>query len=348
MEQTSSLNPVPNPQTWRKLVAPYHQPNVRKSVAQLITSFGGFFVMWVLMYLSLRYVGYWLTLLLAVPTAGFLVRIFIIQHDAGHGSFFKTRRANDITGYACGVFTMVAYKYWRRNHALHHAHSADLGERGDGDVWTMTVDEYLAAPRLKRIAYRIFRNPFFLFVIAPPIHFMVMQRLPLSLDESARNGEGSSVWWNNAAILALVLVIMSVIGWKAFLLIHLPVAFLAASVGTWLFYVQHQYEDTYWEYKPEWNYTEAALHGSSYYKLPRIMQWFTGNIGFHHIHHLSPRIPNYYLEQAYKENPELQNVVQLTIWDSLETAFLTLWDEREKRLVRFRDLKRLRPDAVKA
>ncbi|MEZ4580158.1 MAG: fatty acid desaturase [Caldilineaceae bacterium] len=291
MEQTSSRNPVPNPQTWRKLVAPYHQPDVRKSVAQLITSFGGFFVMWVLMYLSLRYVGYWLTLLLAVPTAGFLVRIFIIQHDAGHGSFFKTRRANDITGYACGVFTMVAYKYWRRNHALHHAHSADLGERGDGDVWTMTVDEYLAAPRLKRIAYRIFRNPFFLFVIAPPIHFMVMQRL-LSVWMRARatasaHRSGGTTPRSGVGLGDHV----AVIGWKAFLLIHLPVAFLAASVGTWLFYVQHQYEETYWEYKPEWNYTEAALHGSSYYSC-RVLRWFTGNVRLLHPF-TSPRIPNY-------------------------------------------------------
>ena len=287
-------------------------------------------------------------LLLAIPTAGFLIRIFIIQHDCGHGSFFKARKANDTVGMVCGVFTLVAYKYWRKSHALHHAHTNDLGDRGHGDVWTMTVDEYVNASIWKKAGYRIFRNPFFLFGIAPGIHFIILQRLPLVSGEEYQVSDRRSVWWNNLAILLLYSVLAYFLGLKAVLMIQLPVAILAATVGTWLFYVQHQYEDTYWEYKPDWDYTLAAMHGSSYYRLPKVLQWFTGNIGFHHIHHLSPRIPNYNLERCHKDNPELQRVMELTITNSLHTAFLTLWDEDQKKLVRFRDLKHLRPTGAAA
>ncbi|MCB0132673.1 MAG: fatty acid desaturase [Caldilineaceae bacterium] len=352
MQSTSPSQPVSTPSaapqpaapsisTWKNLVAQYQEADVRTSIWQIINSFGGYFLLWIVMYFSLQ-VGYWLTLLLAIPAGGFLVRIFIIQHDCGHGSFFSSRRANDTMGTICGVFTLVAYRYWRKGHALHHAHTADLGERGDGDIWTLTVQEYLAAPWWKRAAYRGFRNPFFLFVIAPPIQFIILHRFPMAADKKYRANEKHAVWWNNLAILVVVTLVSLLIGFKAFLMIQLPVIMIAASAGTWLFYVQHQFEDTYWEYKPAWDYTMAAMQGSSYYHLPKVLQWFTGNIGFHHIHHLSPRIPNYKLEQCHKDNPQFQQVVELTLMTSIKTTFLTLWDEEERRLISFRDLQRMR------
>jgi acyl-lipid omega-6 desaturase (Delta-12 desaturase) len=319
---------------WQKLVAQYQRSDVRRSVWQLVNSFGGYFLFLVLMYLSLQ-VGYWLTLLLAIPTAGFLVRIFIIQHDCGHGSFFASRRANDRVGAVCGAFTFTAYKYWRKSHAIHHAHHAELEERGTGDVWTLTVDEYLAAPWWKRAVYRGFRHPLFLLGVAPGAQFLITNRIPLGA-QNWRSGEKASVWWTNIAILSWMLAAGLLIGFGTLLMIQLPVILLAATAGTWLFYVQHQFERTYWEHTPEWSYTLAALDGSSYYKLPRLLQWFTGNIGFHHIHHLSPRIPNYKLQECHDQNPIFQRVTVLTIRSSLKTLSLSLWDEERRQLVSFR------------
>ncbi len=321
---------------WQQLVRKYQQPDLRKSTWQIVNSFGGLFLTVGLMVLSLG-VGYWLTLLLAVPAAGFVVRIFIIQHDCGHGSFFRSRRANDILGSLSGVLTMVPYKFWRKTHSIHHAHHAELEERGIGDVWTMTVQEYAAAPWWKRLVYRVFRHPFFLFAIAPPINFIVLQRFPLKGDASWRTGETASVWWTDLAILALLGAASVLLGPLGVLMIGLPVMVIASSIGTWLFYVQHQFERTYWEHTPQWDYTLAAMHGSSYYELPRVLQWFTGNIGFHHIHHLSPRIPNYNLQRCHDENPLLQQVARLSVRASLKTAALTLWDEQQRRLITFRD-----------
>jgi acyl-lipid omega-6 desaturase (Delta-12 desaturase) len=321
---------------WQSLVRKYQQPDLRKSIWQVANSFGGLFLSLILMYLSMN-VGYWLTLLLAVPAAGFMMRIFIIQHDCGHGSFFKSRRANDILGALSGPFTLVPYKLWRKNHAIHHANHAELEERGIGDVWTMTVDEYLEAPWWERAAYRVFRHPFFLFVVAPTIHFVVLMRFPLGIQAGWRTGEKASVWWTNLAIAGLWAAASAVIGFGPAIMIGLPVIVIAATVGTWLFYVQHQFERTYWEHTPQWDYTLAAMHGSSYYKLPRLLQWFTGNIGFHHIHHLSPRIPNYNLQRCHDENPALQRVANLTLLGSLKTASLALWDEEQRRLVSFRE-----------
>jgi acyl-lipid omega-6 desaturase (Delta-12 desaturase) len=326
---------------WKNLVSQYQKPDVRKSVWQIINSFGGFFGCLVLMYLSL-YVGYWLTLLLSIPTAGFLVRMFIIQHDCGHGSFFKSRRANDSIGIICGLFTMTAYTYWQKGHAVHHAHHAQLEERGIGDVWTMTVEEYLKSPRWKRAVYRVFRNPFFLFVIAPAVNFIILARLPLETEASWHNGERASVWWTNLMLAGWLAAMSALIGFGHVLMIQLPVIIIAASVGTWLFYVQHQFERTYWEHTPQWDYTLAALQGSSYYKLPKVLQWFTGNIGFHHIHHLSPRIPNYNLQECHEQNPLFQRVAQLTLKSSLQTLTLALWDEHRQRLVTFREAKKMR------
>lgn len=292
------------------------------------------------MYFSMR-VGYWLTFLLSIPAAGFLVRIFIIQHDCGHASFFKTRKANDWVGKVCGIFTFTPYAAWRKSHAIHHAHHADLEDRGTGDVWTMTVEEYQQASPSKRLLYRGFRNPIFLFLFAPALNFVILHRFPLGVKKEWKNGERASVHWTNISIGASFILLGLWLGFLKVLLIQLPIVAIAASVGTWLFYVQHQFEDTYWEHKPDWDYTLAAMEGSSYYKLPKVLQWFTGNIGFHHIHHLSPRIPNYKLEACHNENPLFQNVVQLTLLDSFHTMFLTLWDEGSQRLITFREAKRL-------
>ncbi len=321
---------------WQAIVKKYQKPDLRVGLWQIANSFGGLLLTVALMYLALQ-ISPWLTLLLAVPAAGFLVRIFIIQHDCGHGAFFRSKRANDLVGAISGVLTMAPYNFWRKTHAIHHAHHAELEERGIGDVWTMTVTEYRSAPWWKRAGYRIFRNPVFLFGLAPIFNFVVVQRFTLGAKASWRTGERRSVWLTNLAIAALVTTSILVIGLGPTLLIGLPTMVVAASVGTWLFYVQHQFERTYWEHTPEWDYTLAALHGSSYYDLPRVLQWFTGNIGFHHIHHLSPRIPNYNLERCHRENPLLQRVSRLTLMQSFKTVALALWDEERRRLVTFRE-----------
>jgi omega-6 fatty acid desaturase (delta-12 desaturase) len=316
------------------LVAKYQQPDLHKSIWQIANSFGGLLLCWILMLLSLR-VGYWLTLLLAIPAAGFVVRIFIIQHDCGHGSFFKARRANDIVGSICSLFTLVPYKFWRKSHAIHHAHHAELEERGIGDVWTMTTDEYIQAGWWKRLVYRVFRNPLFLFGIAPTINFIVLERLTTGVDKKWRNGERASVWWLNIALVVSLTAGSLILGFGTVMMINLPIIIIAATVGTWLFYVQHQFERTYWEHTPQWDFTLAALQGSSYYQLPRVLQWFTGNIGYHHIHHLSPSIPNYHLQECHESHPLFQRVVHLTIRTSLQTIWLALWDEERQRLVTF-------------
>lgn len=331
-------NNAPNDYSgWQKVVAEYSKPDVRISIWQIINSIGGFFIGLTLIYFSLIYVGYWLSLLLAVPTAGLLMRIFIIQHDCGHGSTFKSRKANDIVGTICGTLTLTPYKYWRRSHAIHHAHHAQLEERGTGDIWTLTIDEYFASGKMKRMAYRIFRNPFFLFIIAPPINFMILWRFTVFESDSMKNQHRLSVWGTNCAIAGWIALGSLMIGFTNTLLVFLPVSAIASCVGVWFFYVQHQYEDTYWENVPEWDYTLAAMQGSSYYELPLVVQWFTGNIGFHHIHHLSPRIPNYKLQACHEENPLFQRVVKLTILSSLESMTLVLWDEEKQRLVTFRE-----------
>ena len=329
---------------WKAIVEIYQKPHLGRALWQVTNTFVSYAAVWWLLYLALD-VSFWLVLPLVLLGAGLMVRVFIIFHDCGHGSFFASQRANDSLGFIAGLLTFTPYYQWRGEHALHHRTTGDLDRRGVGDVWTMTVQEYLESSRWRRFAYRLARNPIVLFVIAPAFLFLVLQRFPSS---GATGRERRSVWWMDLAIAGMVLVMGAIFGFVPYVVLHCSMMAIAGMWGVWLFYVQHQFEDAYWERGEDWDYTEAALKGSSFYALPRVLQWFSGNIGFHHIHHLSPRIPNYYLEQAYKENPELQNVVQLTIWDSLETAFLTLWDEREKRLVRFRDLKRLRPDAVKA
>jgi len=274
-----------------------------------------------------------------ILAGAFLVRIFIIFHDCGHGSYFKSGRSNDILGFITGVLTFTPYCHWRWEHAIHHASAGHLDKRGTGDVWTLTVQEYLEASRWKRFAYRLARNPIVLFGLAPLFLFVVLQRFP---SRKANARERRSVWWMNLAILGMAGALSWVFGLVAYLIIQLTVMMVAGGAGVWMFYVQHQFEDVYWERGDNWDYTAAALQGSSVYKLPKILQWFSGNIGFHHIHHLSARIPNYNLERCHRSDPLFQTVKPITLFSSLKSFTLRLWDERGKKLVGYRHMRSLR------
>ena len=320
-------------------MARYQKPSVGRGVWQVLNTLVPYAGLWYLMYLSMG-VSYWLVLPLAVLAAGFLVRIFIIHHDCGHSSFFKSRMANDVIGFITGVLTLTPYFHWRWEHALHHSTSGDLDRRGTGDVWTLTVQEYLESSRWRRFAYRLARNPVVLFVIAPLFLFVIRQRFPTP---GASERERHSVHWTNLAILGMVLGM----GWlfgsiKVYLLIQLTVTAVAGTAGVWLFYVQHQFDGVYWERNGEWDYTQAALQGSSFYKLPKILQWFSGNIGFHHIHHLSPRIPNYHLEKCHEAEPLFQSVKPVTLFSSFKSFTYRLWDEPRRKLVGYAHLKTVR------
>ena len=324
---------------WKKIVVKYYSPHTWKSTWQLLNSFLLFITTWVLMYLTLEF-NYFLTLLFAFPAAGLMARIFIIQHDCGHGSFFKSRKANDLWGMFCSIFTFTPYHYWRKSHAMHHASAGKLEHRGIGDIYTMTVSEYLNRTKWGRFKYRLYRNPLFLFIIIPTILFLIVYRFP-NLKQKELKPVFASTYYTTLVIALLTGGMIWLVGLETFLLIQLPITIVTSSLGAWLFFVQHQFEDTYWATDGEWDYTKAALSGSSYYKLPKVLQWFTGNIGFHHIHHLSPRIPNYRLEKCHKENPVLQTNSVLTLRKSLKSIFLSLWDERKKKLVSFGYLKKL-------
>jgi omega-6 fatty acid desaturase (delta-12 desaturase) len=328
---------------WMALVAEYQYPSTWRSSWQAINTIVPFFFMWYLTYLSLSY-SYWLTVPLIFITTGFLMRIFVIQHDCGHGSFYRSRKWSDNLGFFCGVLTLTPYHYWRKSHAIHHANASNLERRGIGDVYTMTVKEYMQLSKWGKLKYRLYRHPLFLFGLAPTLLFWIAYRFPHPESKSWKK-ERASVWGTNIVLVAAITLIIYFLGWQAFLLVHLPVTILGATVGAWLFFVQHQFEDTYWAEQGDWEYSLAALQGSSYYKLPKVLQWFTGNIGFHHIHHLSPRIPNYLLEKCHEENPVFQEVVVLTLWTSFRTIFLSLWDEEQSRLVSFSQLKTIRHPA---
>lgn len=316
--------------SWRKALAPYQNPDTWHSWWQIINSAVPFFALWVLMYFSLG-VSYWLTLALAVLAGGFMVRLFIIFHDCGHGSFFKSQKLNDLVGFFTGVLTFTPYYEWKHNHAIHHATAGNLDKRGVGDVLTLTVEEYMALPWWKKVGYRIMRNPLILFTVGSFIVFAFTHRF---WGPGAGKRERSSVIWTNLALVAIFAPLMFWLGWREVLLVQLPILFIASSAGVWLFYVQHNFEGTYWERKENWDFLKAGLEGSSFYKLPAVLNWFTGNIGFHHIHHLAPKIPNYKLPKVYKENPIFQ-VEPLTIPKSLRSLGFRLWDEREKRMVGF-------------
>jgi acyl-lipid omega-6 desaturase (Delta-12 desaturase) len=324
---------------WKEIIKNYQVPRAWKSFWQIANSFLPFFILWYLMFLSLDF-SYWLTLALSLPVAGFSVRIFIIQHDCGHGSFFRSKRLNDWFGMLCSIITLTPYHYWRKSHSIHHATAGKLEHRGIGDIYTMTVNEYLSKSRWAKLKYRLYRNPVILFLIIPSILFVFLYRFPVSRSKSLRKVE-PSVYLTTLAILILFSSVIWLIGIKAFLLVQLPVTIISSSTGVWLFYMQHQFSNTYWDSDTSWDFTRAALQGSSYFKLPRILQWFTGNIGFHHIHHLSPRIPNYLLPKCHSENPVFQKGNVITLSSSLKNSILTLWDENQKKLVSFHQIKKL-------
>ncbi len=331
---------TPHGVDWNALLARYRGPVTWKSVFQLVTTGALFVAGWMLMHWSLQ-VGYWLTLLLALPTALCLVRLFMLQHDCGHGAFFRSQKLADLVGTAIGVLTLVPYGYWRKTHAIHHATSGNLDVRGFGDIDTLTAKEYLSLPRHKRLLYRLYRHPVTMLVVGPFYQFVLKHRLPLDIPKDWKR-EWRSVHVTNLLLAGLITVMCLVVGVGHFVAVQLPVTLLSGSIGVYLFYVQHQYEDTYWRYREQWNYFHSALEGASYLEMPRVLQWFTANIGLHHIHHLSARIPNYHLERAYRENPELHKVTRLRLLESVKTLRLTLWDEDDRRLIGFRELRDIR------
>jgi omega-6 fatty acid desaturase (delta-12 desaturase) len=333
---------VPHPSTnpelrrWTKLLAGYRVPDRKRSVFELSITIAAFCALWGLTYLAVRY-EFWLGMLLIFPAAGFLLRLFMIQHDCGHGAFFAHRQSDDWTGRVIGVLTLTPYGYWRRAHATHHATAGNLDERGVGDITTLTVEEYRALSAWGRLGYRLYRHPLVLFAIGPIWVFGLKQRLPIGLMKEGRD-PWISTMATNVAIAAMVAVLVWLVGLVPFLLVHVPIVFLAGAAGIWLFYVQHQFEDTHWSSGEEWDFRQAALHGSSYYDLPPVLNWLTGNIGIHHVHHLSSKVPCYRLPEVLRDFPELKEIGRITIRDSLGCVKLALWDEGRRRLVTFREV----------
>lgn len=325
----------PDIRRWTRILAGYRVPDRKRSAFELAVTIIPFCALWGLSALAVQN-GFWLGLLLTIPAAGFLLRLFMIQHDCGHGAFFAQRSADDWTGRILGVLTLTPYGYWRRAHAMHHAAAGNLDDRGVGDITTLTLDEYRALSPWGRFVYRLYRHPLVMFVIGPIWVFGLKQRLPVGLMDQGRD-PWISTMATNLAIAAMVVVMVWLVGLVPFLLVHLPIVFLAGSAGIWLFYVQHQFEGTHWSKGEEWDFREAALHGSSYYDLPSALNWLTGNIGVHHVHHLSSKVPCYRLPEVLRDFPELKDIGRITITDSLGCVKLALWDENSKRLISFRE-----------
>ncbi len=318
---------------WKQRLAPYARANDRSATWQVVSTGGLFLATWWLMLKGLA-VGWWASLALAPLAAGFLVRLFIIQHDCGHGSFFSSRRLNDAVGFTLGILTLTPYRWWKRNHAVHHGSAGDLSRRAVGDVITLTVKEFEALPWRRRIAYRLYRHPLVLLGLGPIWLFGIKHRLPLGTPLAWRR-EWRDVMVNNVALAAIVVIFAKTIGLVPFLLVHGPIFLLSATAGVWLFYVQHQFEDTLWASPEDWDFFDAGLFGSSFYDLPKVLHWFTGNIGYHHVHHLASHIPNYELARCVAEVSELQQVPKLGLRESLGCLRLKLWDEEAQKLVPF-------------
>lgn len=321
---------------WIGIVNKYNSPDNWRSVWQILNSVVPYMVLWYLMYRSME-ISYLITLGLAIVAAGFLVRIFIIFHDCGHGSFFKSSRVNRIAGTILGSFSFTPYERWHYEHSVHHATVGNLDKRGIGDVMTLTVEEYRALPLRKKIFYRAYRNPVIIFGIAPFILFVIWFRFSR---RHMRRVDKIGVYITNIIIAAWSTALILLMGWKAFLLIQMPVIYIASSAGVWLFYLQHQFEEVIWARQEEWDYRRMAMEGSSFLRFPRILQWFSGNIGFHHIHHLSPMIPNYNLERCHVENSMFHSIKPITFLPSLKNIRLRLWDEATGRLVSFTMLRK--------
>jgi omega-6 fatty acid desaturase (delta-12 desaturase) len=317
---------------WVKILAAYREPNEWRSAFELAISFGPFVALWALAWWSMS-ISYWLTFGLSVLASGFLLRMFTIQHDCGHGSLFKNRVVSDWVGRVLGVFTLTPYDVWRRTHSMHHASSGDLGRRGMGDVHTLTLAEYNARSPFQQLLYRMYRHPITLFVLGPGYLFLLQNRMPLGL-------MGDAKYWvsaggTNAALASALGLVLYFGGWAAIVLIFLPSSLIAATAGVWLFYIQHQFEETRWEQSEDWQLHDSALHGSSHYALPKPLQWMTANIGIHHVHHLYSRIPFYRLPQVLRDHEELATGTRMTVRESFACARLHLWDEKSKRLMSF-------------
>ncbi len=312
-------------------MAKYETPHLGRGILQLATSIVPFIALWYPMYLSLS-VSYWITLALSVLATGFLIRTFIIAHDCGHGSFFKSRRANEIVGTLIDLPLFTPYHHWRQDHAKHHATAGNLDHRGVGDIWTLTINEYRALSFWQRVKYRAYRNPWILFTVGGFYAIVIGQRWARPW---ASKRERMSVHRTNLMLLVMVVGMSMLMGIKAYLMIQIPILLLSSAAGVWLFYVQHQFDGVYWDREEEWDYVTVALEGSSFYDLPRFLHWFTGNIGYHHIHHLSPRIPNYNLARCHRENEIYQKVKQVTLFNSFKSLSYRLWDEERRVLVGF-------------
>ena len=328
-----SASDTDSPRAWRGVLAPYAEPRLGRSLVDLATSVVPYLALLVAMTLALR-VSVWLSLALVVPAAGFLTRTFIVFHDCTHGSFMRSRRANDALGVVLGLFVWLPYRGWQHEHAVHHATTGDLDRRGVGDVATLTIDEYEALPRWRQLKYRLYRSPLIMFGLG---WFVVLVWGPRFARPDASARVRKSVLVTNLLLALIVAAACLTVGWRDYLLVQGPVLVVSGAVGVWLFYVQHQYEDTYWQAHADWRFDHAALAGSSYLKLPGVLRFFTGNIGFHHVHHLSVGIPNYNLQAAHEGSDRLQTVPELTVRQGLRATTLKLWDERRGRLVTFRE-----------
>jgi omega-6 fatty acid desaturase (delta-12 desaturase) len=323
------------PSFWRECLAPYAEPSIERAVLDLATSIAPYLALTAAAY-ALLHLSYLFAVVLAVPAAGFLLRTFIVFHDCTHGSFLPSRTANTWVGVLCGLVVFTPFHVWRHEHAVHHASAGDLDHRGMGDVDTLTVAEYQGRSWLRRLGYRLIRNPFVMFILGPLWAMMLEPRL---VPAWARR-YWRKVLATDVALIVLIGGLCTLLGWKAVLLVQLPPAMLAGAAGIWLFYVQHQFEGVYWQRHDSWSYPASALRGSSYLKLPKVLQFFTGNIGLHHVHHLSPRIPNYNLQRTHDENPVFHDVPTLNMWDGVRTLRLKLYDEQRSRLVSFSEARR--------
>lgn len=344
MAKAQGTNPGPirrfEASEWRKIIGRYSGPDAIRSMRQVVVTLGLLCAaLWVAHWLMGR--APWAAVLMILPITGMLTRTFIIMHDCAHGSFLPWNKANDTVGFVTGVLTFTPFAQWRREHAIHHASAGDLDHRGFGDITTLTVEEYGKLSRFGQLKYRMYRHPFVLFGIGP-LHLMLLQRFKLNGPATGAKQQWN-IWMTNFALVGLTWLFVLVAGWKSVFLIYYPAMYLAGAFGIWLFYVQHQYERTYWASGPDWDYETAAIAGSSFYRLPRVLDWMTGSIGFHHVHHLSPRIPNYHLRRAHEENPYFHRAYRLTLGESVRTFSLKLWDEERGRMVGWDGIAERRP-----
>lgn len=319
---------------WMKILSKYREPIEWRSAFEIAITVVPFVALWVVAYFA-QTVSFWLSLPVSIVAAGFLVRVFLIQHDCGHGAFFRKKAVNDWVGRIAGILTLTPYEVWKKNHAIHHGASGNLDDRGTGDLLTLTVREYQERGLWGRLSYRAYRHPLTLFVVGPIYVYLFENRLPLGYMKQARYW--ISAMGTNVAIAAVAGVLMYFIGWAAFLKVFLPITLIAAAMGIWLFYVQHQFEETHWDEQKDWQLHEAALHGSSHYVLPQPLKWMSANIGIHHVHHLYSKIPFYRLTEVLNDHPNLGEISKLTLRESFACVKLQLWDENKRRLVSYAD-----------